>query len=98
RRYPLGCELLRLCGAQSSGVHHCLAAAVAARRGGPFALNFEALFVSTGVVALAELGDKTQLLAIVLAARFRAPLQVILGILAATAVNHTLAAWVGTYV
>ena len=61
-------------------------------------LNLEALFVSTGVVAFAELGDKTQLLAIILAARFRAPLQVILGILAATVVNHTLAAWIGTYI
>jgi len=61
-------------------------------------LNLEALFVSTGVVAFAELGDKTQLLAIILAARFRSPLAVILGILAATAVNHTLAAWIGTYI
>ena len=61
-------------------------------------MNLEALFVSTGVVAFAELGDKTQLLAIVLAARFRAPLAVILGILAATVVNHTLAAWIGTYI
>ena len=61
-------------------------------------MNFEALFISTGVVALAELGDKTQLLAIVLAARFRAPLAVILGIFTATAFNHTLAAWIGTYI
>jgi len=61
-------------------------------------VDFQALFVSTGVVAFAELGDKTQLLAIVLAARFRAPVAVILGILAATAVNHTLAAWIGTYI
>lgn len=51
-----------------------------------------------GVVALAELGDKTQLLAILLAARFRAPLPIILGILGATAVNHTLAALLGTYI
>ena len=55
----------------------------------------EALLVSTGVVALAEIGDKTQLLAILLAARFRAPLPIILGIFAATAVNHGLAALVG---
>jgi len=75
-----------------------LAAARAAGRRGGIALNFEALFISAGVVALAELGDKTQLLAIVLAARFRAPLAVILGILAATAANHTLAAWLGTYI
>jgi putative Ca2+/H+ antiporter (TMEM165/GDT1 family) len=55
----------------------------------------EALFVSAGVVALAELGDKTQLLAILLAARFRAPLPIILGILVATAFNHGLAAALG---
>ena len=48
----------------------------------------EALLVSAGVVALAEIGDKTQLLALVLAARFRAPLPVILGILTATLSNH----------
>lgn len=58
----------------------------------------EALLISTGVVALAELGDKTQLLAILLATRFRAPLPIILGILAATVFNHTLAAWLGTYI
>jgi putative Ca2+/H+ antiporter (TMEM165/GDT1 family) len=55
----------------------------------------EALFVSTGIVAIAEIGDKTQLLALVLAARFRAPLPIILGILVATLANHALAAWVG---
>src|SRR5580698_7627021 len=53
----------------------------------------EAMLVSAGVVALAEIGDKTQLLALVLAARFRAPLPVILGILTATLVNH-LAAYI----
>jgi putative Ca2+/H+ antiporter (TMEM165/GDT1 family) len=58
----------------------------------------EAFLVSTGVVALAELGDKTQLLAILLASRFRAPLPVIFGILGATALNHTLAAALGIYV
>lgn len=56
----------------------------------------EALLVSAGVVALAEIGDKTQLLALVLAARFRAPLPVILGILTATLSNHFLAGAVGT--
>lgn len=56
----------------------------------------EALLVSAGVVALAEIGDKTQLLALVLAARFRAPLPVILGILTATLVNHFAAGAVGT--
>lgn len=56
---------------------------------------FEALWVSTGVVALAEIGDKTQLLAIVLAARFRRPAPIILGILAATMLNHAAAATLG---
>jgi putative Ca2+/H+ antiporter (TMEM165/GDT1 family) len=53
------------------------------------------LLVSTGVVALAEIGDKTQLLAIVLAARFRQPVPIILGILAATLLNHAAAAALG---
>jgi Ca2+/H+ antiporter, TMEM165/GDT1 family len=56
----------------------------------------EAMLVSAGVVALAEIGDKTQLLALVLAARFRAPIPVILGILTATLVNHLAAGAVGT--
>lgn len=56
----------------------------------------EALLVSAGVVALAEIGDKTQLLALVLAARFRAPLPVIAGILTATLANHLAAGAVGT--
>lgn len=51
----------------------------------------EAFLVSTGLVALAETGDKTQLLAILLAARFRKPLPIILGILAATLANHAAA-------
>lgn len=55
----------------------------------------EALLVSTGVVALAEMGDKTQLLALVLAARFRAPVPVVLGILTATLANHFAAGAVG---
>lgn len=55
----------------------------------------EALFTSTAVVALAEIGDKTQLLAIVLAARFKRPVPIILGILVATLANHFLAAFVG---
>ena len=58
----------------------------------------EALLVSAGVVAVAEIGDKTQLLALVLAARFRAPLPIIFGILVATLANHALAAWVGVLV
>ena len=56
----------------------------------------EALLVSAGVVALAEIGDKTQLLALVLAARFRAPVPVILAILTATLANHLAAGEVGT--
>jgi Ca2+/H+ antiporter, TMEM165/GDT1 family len=55
----------------------------------------EIVLVSLGAVAFAEIGAKTQLLAILLAARFRAPLPIILGILAATAANHTLAALLG---
>jgi putative Ca2+/H+ antiporter (TMEM165/GDT1 family) len=56
----------------------------------------EALLVSAGVVALAEIGDKTQLLALLLAARFRAPVPVILGILTATLANHLAAGALGT--
>ena len=55
----------------------------------------EAFLVSLGIVALAEIGDKTQLLALVLAARYRRPVPVILGILVATLANHALAAWLG---
>jgi putative Ca2+/H+ antiporter (TMEM165/GDT1 family) len=56
----------------------------------------QAFLVSAGVVALAELGDKTQLLALLLAARFRAPLAVIAGITTAVLGNHLLAGSVGT--
>jgi Ca2+/H+ antiporter, TMEM165/GDT1 family len=55
----------------------------------------EAFLASTAVVALAEIGDKTMLLAIVLAARLRAPWAILAGILAATLANHALAAFVG---
>ena len=58
----------------------------------------ESLLVSTGVVALAEIGDKTQLLAFILAARFKKPLPIILGILAATIVNHGLAGALGAWI
>ena len=57
----------------------------------------ETIIVSTLVVATAEFGDKTQLLAILLAARFRAPIPILLGILAATLFNHALAAFFGWY-
>ncbi len=55
----------------------------------------EPFLISTGLVAVAEIGDKTQLLAIMLAARFRKPVPIILGILAATLANHGLAATLG---
>lgn len=58
----------------------------------------EALLVSTGVVALAEIGDKTQLLAFILAARFKKPVPIVLGILAATLVNHGLAGALGAWI
>lgn len=58
----------------------------------------EAFAVATGIVALAEIGDKTQLLALVLAARFRRPWPIIWGILVATLINHALAGAVGQFV
>lgn len=58
----------------------------------------ESLFVSTGVVALAEIGDKTQLLAFILAARFKKPLPIVAGILVATIVNHGLAGALGAWI
>ncbi len=56
----------------------------------------DALLTSTALVALAEIGDKTMLLAIVLATRFRRPLPIIAGIFFATILNHALAAWAGS--
>ena len=58
----------------------------------------EAFLLSTGIVALAEIGDKTQLLAFLLAARFRKPWPIVLGIFIATVVNHAGAGYVGTLV
>ena len=58
----------------------------------------EAFLVSTGIVALAEIGDKTQLLAFLLATKFRKPLPIVLAILVATIANHTFAAAIGTWV
>lgn len=58
----------------------------------------ESLLVSSGVVALAEIGDKTQLLAFILAARFKKPVPIVLGILAATVVNHGLAGALGAWI
>ncbi|BBO59532.1 TMEM165/GDT1 family protein [Mycoavidus sp. B2-EB] len=56
-----------------------------------------AFLISTGTVALAEIGDKTQLLSLVLAARYRKPGPIILGVLIATLVNHTLASALGAW-
>lgn len=61
-------------------------------------MMLESLFVSTGVIALAEIGDKTQLLAFLLAARFKKPVPIILGILIATIFNHGLAGALGSWV
>ncbi len=58
----------------------------------------EAFFVSTAIVALAEMGDKTQLLSLVLAARFRKPWPIVLGIFVSTLANHALAGAVGSWV
>lgn len=58
----------------------------------------EAFLVSTGIVALAEIGDKTQLLALILAAKFRKPLPIIIGILVATIANHGFAGALGSWI
>lgn len=58
----------------------------------------DAFLISTGIVALAEMGDKTQLLALVLAVRFRQPWPIVLGILVATVANHALAGALGSWV
>jgi Ca2+/H+ antiporter, TMEM165/GDT1 family len=58
----------------------------------------DALLFSTLAVAIAEIGDKTQLLALMLAARYRKPWPIVAGILVATVLNHALAAWVGALV
>src|SRR5437762_13318359 len=57
----------------------------------------EAFLVSTGIVALAEMGDKTQLLSLVLAARFRKPWPIVAGIFVATLVNHAIAGAIGAW-
>jgi len=58
----------------------------------------EAFLISAGIVALGEIGDKTQLLALMLAARFRKPVPIIAGILVATLANHALAGYLGNLV
>lgn len=57
----------------------------------------EAFWVSTSVVTLAEMGDKTQLLSLILAARYRKPLPIVLGILVATLLNHAMAGALGAW-
>ena len=64
----------------------------------PAALPLATALLSTGVVALAEIGDKTQLLALLLAARYRRPAPIVAGILVATLLNHALAGWLGALV
>lgn len=61
-------------------------------------LVMEAFLLSTGIVALAEMGDKTQLLALILAARFRKPWPIVWGILVATVANHAMAGALGAWV
>jgi putative Ca2+/H+ antiporter (TMEM165/GDT1 family) len=75
---------------QARAACHCLSHAP-----GPDTITLEALLTSTAVVALAEIGDKTQLLAILLAARFKRLWPVVWGILCATLANHFLAALLG---
>lgn len=58
----------------------------------------EAFLISTGIVALAEIGDKTQLLAFLLAAKYRKPVPIILGIFVATIINHAIAGAVGAWI
>jgi len=58
----------------------------------------DAFLISTGVVALAEIGDKTQLLAFILAAKFRKPIPIILGVLVSTIANHAFAGALGAWI
>ncbi|MFT4198406.1 MAG: TMEM165/GDT1 family protein [Pseudoxanthomonas sp.] len=58
-------------------------------------MMLQALWVSAGTVALAEMGDKTQLLTLLLAARFRKPWTIAAGVLASTLINHAISAWLG---
>lgn len=63
----------------------------------PGSKQLEAFLISAGVVALAEIGDKTQLLAFILAAKFRKPVPIVVGILLATLVNHGFAGALGAW-
>src|SRR4051812_38815825 len=80
---------------RAAGRRRAFAVRVLAR---PRTCLLEAFLVSTVLVAIAEIGDKTQLLAILLAARFRKPWPILAGILAATLANHALAATAGYFV
>ena len=73
----------------------CLRASANARSLELMMYSLHALLVSTGTVALAEIGDKTQLLALLLAARFRKTWPIAFGILTATVINHAISAWLG---
>jgi putative Ca2+/H+ antiporter (TMEM165/GDT1 family) len=64
----------------------------------PRSTALEAFLISTGIVALAEIGDKTQLLAFILAAKYRKPMPIILGILVATLANHAFAGALGAWI
>jgi Ca2+/H+ antiporter, TMEM165/GDT1 family len=64
----------------------------------PGSVQLEAFLISTGIVALAEIGDKTQLLAFILAARYRKPAPIVLGILIATLANHAAAGALGSWI
>lgn len=64
----------------------------------PLQKNMEAFLVSSGIVALAEIGDKTQLLAFLLAAKFRRPLPIVAAIFVATVANHAFAAAIGSWI
>ena len=75
----------------------CCAAAISPPQPSPTPPAMDAFLVSTAIVALAEIGDKTQLLAFILAAKFRRPWPIVLGILVATLANHAFAAAVGTW-
>jgi len=64
----------------------------------PWRPQLDAFLISTGVVALAEIGDKTQLLAFILAAKFRKPIPIILGVLVSTIANHAFAGALGAWI
>jgi putative Ca2+/H+ antiporter (TMEM165/GDT1 family) len=61
-------------------------------------MDFHSILISTGIVTLAEMGDKTQLLAFLLAAKYKKPVPIILGILFATILNHGLAGILGLWI